>query len=451
MACITVLVGQCGNQLGSDFLIAIAEAAACSSDAAFQHRVSSTFFRRDHRRQPAEKKPIARCVLIDMEPQAVADCQQRVENSGYFRFFHDHVVTKNEGSGNNWAFGYYGQGESKRDAIYAAVSHEVEHADAVAAFHVVHSVAGGTGSGVGSLVSDLLREHWPRVPLLHSVVWPFARGEVLTQWLNAVLCLKVLDENVDGILLLCNDDALKGTEGNLTGNDKARPSVRSHAFRTINRVFSIQQAMLVLPQQRLEVPTPRGSHSHVKFGQTIPDESALVSSHTCLHDCVTALSSNSRRKFFDATMCPTPSTSADRKTTLCGAGGSDSAWRTAVANVLRDARLVGPESALLALRGHGATTIGHDCVASALNRHDVPLNGLHVDENNVSAELAEPVAVCFRNADSLGARVAFCAEQVERYLAEGAYVHHYERYGVDRDTFEDAVVQCWSVASAYGC
>ena len=46
------------------------------------------------------------------------------------------------------------------------------------AFLLYHSLAGGTGSGLGSYVTELLRDNVPEVARYNVAVWPFASGEV---------------------------------------------------------------------------------------------------------------------------------------------------------------------------------------------------------------------------------------------------------------------------------
>ena len=51
--------------------------------------------------------------------------------------------------GNNWAIGHYTDGAKMIDRVLDAVRIEVEACDCIQGFNVIHSIGGGTGSGLG--------------------------------------------------------------------------------------------------------------------------------------------------------------------------------------------------------------------------------------------------------------------------------------------------------------
>lgn len=77
-----------------------------------------------------------------------------------------------------------------------------------AGFVVVHSVAGGTGSGLGSAITEQLRADYPAAFLLSVAVLPFRSGESPLQHYNMVLCLAALHATSDCVMTFCNDDVL---------------------------------------------------------------------------------------------------------------------------------------------------------------------------------------------------------------------------------------------------
>ena len=58
------------------------------------------------------------------------------------------------------------------------VRREVERCDRLAGFVTLMSVAGGTGSGVGTYVTQCLREVYPNSFILNHLTWPYDSGEV---------------------------------------------------------------------------------------------------------------------------------------------------------------------------------------------------------------------------------------------------------------------------------
>lgn len=64
----------------------------------------------------------------------------------------DCFITGSAGAGNNWAKGYYTEGAELIEEIMDAVRHESERCDSLQGFQMTHSLGGGTGSGLGSLI-----------------------------------------------------------------------------------------------------------------------------------------------------------------------------------------------------------------------------------------------------------------------------------------------------------
>ena len=70
-------------------------------------------------------------------------------------------------------------------------------------------LAGGTGSGVGTYITQSLRDEFPHAFMLNQVVWPYHAGEVIVQNYNAALTLAQLWQCADGLLVTDNDSIHK--------------------------------------------------------------------------------------------------------------------------------------------------------------------------------------------------------------------------------------------------
>ncbi len=71
------------------------------------------------------------------------------------------------GAGNNWAKGHYTEGAELIDPFMDIVRKEAESCDCLQGFQLTHSLGGGTGSGMGTLILSKLREEYPdRIYLL---------------------------------------------------------------------------------------------------------------------------------------------------------------------------------------------------------------------------------------------------------------------------------------------
>jgi tubulin gamma len=70
---------------------------------------------------------------------------------------------------------------------------------------VMHSIAGGTGSGLGSFILERLNDRFPKKLLQTYSVFPNAsEGDVVVQPYNAMLTLKRLVKNTDSVIVLDN-------------------------------------------------------------------------------------------------------------------------------------------------------------------------------------------------------------------------------------------------------
>lgn len=75
------------------------------------------------------------------------------------------------GAGNNWAKGHYTEGAELVDSVLDVVRKEAESCDCLQGFQLTHSLGGGTGSGMGTLLISKIREEYPdRMMLTFSIV-----------------------------------------------------------------------------------------------------------------------------------------------------------------------------------------------------------------------------------------------------------------------------------------
>ena len=65
------------------------------------------------------------------------------------------------GAGNNWASGYH-QASLVHDTLMDMIDREADGSDSLEGFVLCHSIAGGTGSGMGSYLLEQLNDHFPK-------------------------------------------------------------------------------------------------------------------------------------------------------------------------------------------------------------------------------------------------------------------------------------------------
>jgi len=107
---------------------------------------------------------------MDLEPGTM----DSVRAGPYGQLFRpDNFVFGQTGAGNNWAKGHYTEGAELIDSVLDVVRKEAESCDCLQGFQLCHSLGGGTGSGMGTLLISKIREEYPdRMMLTFSVSRP---------------------------------------------------------------------------------------------------------------------------------------------------------------------------------------------------------------------------------------------------------------------------------------
>eukprot|EP00884_Botryococcus_braunii_P020016 jgi/Botrbrau1/6699/Bobra.0202s0036.1 len=206
MSVITLQVGQCGNQVGRALFDALA-AEAEAKDNNYSYGVLTSFFKEGSK----SSRLCARTVLVDTEPKVLADTLAGSKASrAWWSYGDSHTLLDCSGSGNNWARGFSYCSMQKADPVMDLLRREVEAADRLGGFLVMQSVAGGTGAGLGTGLTQALRDAYPLASILNHCIWPYEAGEIIVQSYNSVLTLSHLVRVSDGLLLVQND-ALRDT------------------------------------------------------------------------------------------------------------------------------------------------------------------------------------------------------------------------------------------------
>ena len=202
---VTVSVGQAGNQLGRTFWsLALHEHASFSSSNATPSSAStgapmyddsmSTFFRNvsplnsDLQPGTAIHDLKARSVCVDTEG-GVLESTMRGPLRDLFQ--PDQVFLAGaagaSGAGNNWAHGHYGYGSRHGDAFLECLRRQTERCDSLQSFFLLHSLGGGTGSGLGTRLLGMLEDEYGGVYRFAASVFPQeGGGDVVTGDYNAV-------------------------------------------------------------------------------------------------------------------------------------------------------------------------------------------------------------------------------------------------------------------------
>lgn len=198
--------------------------------------------------QADDEHYIPRAVLLDLEPRVI----NTILNSPYSKLYNQENVflSKNGGgAGNNWASGY-SQGERLNEEIFDIIDREAEGSDSLEGFVLCHSIAGGTGSGMGSNILEKLSDRFPKKLVQTYSVFPnldeiryesfillflvfflyICFSDVVVQPYNSLLTLKRLTESADSVVVLDN------TALNRIAADRLK--IQNPTFTQINSLVS---------------------------------------------------------------------------------------------------------------------------------------------------------------------------------------------------------------------
>ena len=205
---ITLQVGQCGNQIGMEFWKQLCLEHGIGPDGMLEDFASAAgssdrkdvfFYQAD------DEHFIPRSLQLDLEPRVInailASPYRSLYNPENF-----YVSSEGGGAGNNWASGYF-QASTVHDELMDKIDREADGSDSLEGFVLAHSIAGGTGSGMGSYLLEQLNDHFPKKLIQTYSVFPNqsqAQSDVVVQPYNSILTLKRLTLNADCVVVLDN-------------------------------------------------------------------------------------------------------------------------------------------------------------------------------------------------------------------------------------------------------
>lgn len=199
-----IQAGQCGNQIGAKFWETMAAEHGISPSGAYEgdnplqlERINVYF------NEGQGGRYVPRAVLTDLEPGTM----DSIRGGKYGKLFRpDNFVHGQSGAGNNWAKGHYTEGAELVDQIMDVVRKESEGCDMLQGFQLTHSMGGGTGSGMGTLLVSKIREDYPdRIMSTYSVIPSPKVSDTVVEPYNATLSVHQLVENADQCFALDNE------------------------------------------------------------------------------------------------------------------------------------------------------------------------------------------------------------------------------------------------------
>lgn len=152
--------------------------------------------------QADDEHYIPRALMIDLEPRVI----NSIQNSEYRNLYNpENFFSDQDGAGNNWAKGF-DFAQKREEELMDMVDREADGSDSLEGFIQIHSIAGGTGSGLGSFMLEKLNDRFPKKIIQTYSVFPNENqiNDVVVQPYNSILTLKRLSLNADCVVVLDN-------------------------------------------------------------------------------------------------------------------------------------------------------------------------------------------------------------------------------------------------------
>lgn len=227
-----VQAGQCGNQIGGKFWEVICDEHGIDATGKY---VGDSYVQLErvnvYYNEASGGRYVPRAVLVDLEPGTM----DSLRTGPYGNIFRpDNFIFGQNGAGNNWAKGHYTEGAELIDSVLDVVRKEAENCDCLQGtfkfyqvtlnfvsmlllhvhitcfymigFQICHSLGGGTGSGMGTLLISKIREEYPDRMMLTFSVFPSPKvSDTVVEPYNATLSVHQLVENADECMVLDNE------------------------------------------------------------------------------------------------------------------------------------------------------------------------------------------------------------------------------------------------------
>ncbi|XP_021032914.1 tubulin delta chain [Mus caroli] len=451
MSIVTVQLGQCGNQIGFEVFDALFRDSHCSQglcskreNEAYQASCRERFFREEE-----NGVPVARAVLVDMEPKVINQTLSKAAQSGRWNYGQHTSFCQKQGSGNNWAYGYSVHGPKHEESIMNLIQTEVEKCDSLSGFFIIMSMAGGTGSGLGAFITQKLQDQYSSALKMNQIIWPYGTGEVIVQNYNSILTLSHLYRSSAALLIHENDAVHKICA--------KRMNIKQISFRDLNQVLAHQLGSVFQP--------------------TYAEDSSLHYRRNPLGDLMEHLVPHPEFKMLGVRNIPQMSAASLAYSTFTWAGllkhlrqmlisraKMEEGINWQVRPPLSSLPLIGKASAhkehhfntslanLVVLRGrevHSADVEGFKDPALYTSWLE-PVDAFSVWKTQRAFDKYEKSAALVSNSQLLVKPLDMIVGKAWNMFSSKAYIHQYTKFGMEEEDFLDSFALLEQVVASYG-
>jgi len=199
-----IQAGQCGNQIGTNFWETVCQEHGVNPAGKYEGKEDVQLERINvYFTEAAAGRYVPRSIMLDLEPGTM----DAIKTGPLGKLFKpSNFVFAQSGAGNNWAKGHYTEGAELIDSVLDVVRKEAEGCDCLQGFQITHSLGGGTGSGMGTLLISKIREEFPDRMMCTFSVFPSPKvSDTVVEPYNATLSVHQLVENADSVMVIDNE------------------------------------------------------------------------------------------------------------------------------------------------------------------------------------------------------------------------------------------------------
>ncbi|CAN9509986.1 unnamed protein product [Ophioblennius macclurei] len=201
---VNLQVGQSGNKIGAQFWEVINDEHGIDPTGTYHGDSDLQLDRINvYYNEVFDGKYVPRAILVDLEPDTI----DSVRSSPFGQMFRpDNFVFGKSGAGATWPTGRCTEGPKLLDSVLDVVRREVESCDCLQGFQLTHSLRGGTGSGMGTLLISKIREEYPnRIINTFSMLPSPKVSDSVVEPYNAILSFQDLLKNAEGTYCFDNE------------------------------------------------------------------------------------------------------------------------------------------------------------------------------------------------------------------------------------------------------
>ena len=305
-------------------------------------------------------------------------------------------------------------------------------------FLILMSVAGGTGSGLGTYVTQMLHDEYPTCCLVNPVVWPYASGEVIVQNYNALLTTATLYTSSDALILLPNDHLHKVCSKLL--------QLKEISFKDLNKVATHILASLLQPA--------------VPYDSSSADIS-LLGGWCSLSDLCTSLTPHSSYRLLSVKCLPQMPERSHAYTNYLWAGLVKYLRQMLLTDSFIDEGMDWSSSL-----GKKVKCLSNLFVFRGKDLQELDLSGLLADQSMYSDSVPPPLrqwvwssphpfnryeksCTVLSNSQSCLQSLNTVTEKAWKMYSSRAYIHQYERFGLCEENFMKSFVEVEQIVKDY--